>query len=571
MAGGISFKFILSLNGVTSYSLEQLQNLNDEVSKKPSYLHSSAMSKYEKADDFIYEVSSGKYDIQDAETVVFSKVGEPVAAKMTDGTVLTTDEEELKELLEGQRYTDLTKSEREEFEKAIQRNPAHPEKEKIAIRYKDRAKQQKYETEQNTKIVDREVKKQTEKSAKTAVRANTKEDVDRKANAAKQAASAKLKSLQDSVRKRIESEKEKLRSQYNLRPVEKGVRTKVRVNKTSATKAFKSSFKANYGQTGSVVKQKITDFVNKMDISKDMYKIAVTKPANVLVTGKRYKLPKQLQGVSLKQFKKMKDLEMKKIVYFIWRGCLACATYFQILVSNTPMDEDYDYKTTTVTSSRLKYYDKNGNLKDEDTLAKEADVRYSEVTRHHKADTKYVRGDWTIAFRGKVFKAFETEPEKGAATPNYDYVFTKDLFYKKADKKSCEKIADIMFEVTKNSDPLLLLDNTFQENNSNPRMLFLEYGGYYTRKGTPVRGAKYTHGVDETLLTYQAPYGFWEIARAQWDDLVSSGRWAGSIDQYVNFRANKLDVSKVESAAMKTLFEQHPELKKMNKVIGAYK
>ena len=372
-----------------------------------------------------------------------------------------------------------------------------------------------------------------------------------------------LNAARNEYRQKLEAKKEELRAKLAIKGRKQPPVIHTTVRKRSSNTALSSAFaKIPYGKAGSVA------MFNSQRTDEFLTHISATVAADVVVPEKKYKYPKIVQDTTIERFRELKDIEMQKAVFFTYRGCLACATFFQILVSNTPMDEDYTYETEVIGSDRIKYYGKNGKLKNTDTMLKEAKVGTRTVRRKHRADEEYIRGDWTITFRGKTFKAFESAPAKDSESMQIDYTFNEADFYKKSDPAAIERIANVMFELTKDSDDL---SSVWSEHNINPRWLRLEYGGWYTRQTKMARGAKYTHRVDSTLLSYQAPRGFWRVARAQYKALVTSGRWKGSIENYINSNKNKLDVSKIESVAMKSLFELYPDLKRKSHTLGVYK
>lgn len=416
--------------------------------------------------------------------------------------------------------------------------------------------------------VQSEVKRQTRRQAKKDSSANNVKNKVKSTYVAKTAEQKEaLKAKQAAFKALLERKKAQMRRQINSSTAALVKVTPQRtvthaVKSMSADKMLSKSFASiPHGKAGSVSifqPEKTRSF---------MLSVSATVPADVVVPNKKYKMPKIVQDSTIALYGKLKKEEMQKVVFFTWRGCLACATFFQNLVARTPMDEDYSYETDTVRSDRVKFY-KNGKLKSQKELMKDANVRIGTGIRKHKADAEYVRGDWTITFRGKTFKAFESQPAKDSDHISVDYTFTEDLFEKLGDQSSIFKIADTMFELTKDSGDL---SSVWSEFNINPRWQALEFGGWYTHQSKMAQGAKYSHRVDSTLLSYQAPRGFWRITRFEWNELVNTGKWKGSVESYINPRKKKIDVSKVESIAMKSLLEKYPELKNRKTTIGVYK
>lgn len=294
--------------------------------------------------------------------------------------------------------------------------------------------------------------------------------------------------------------------------------------------------------------------------------------ADIIVPNKKYKIPK-ISEPNTSYYKSLAKAEKAKLLFLIFRGCYAAATYFQMLVSNTPVDEDYTYEKEVIVKSRASVYATSkgaygGKVKTKEQLSEDINVRIEKRKVKHKADKHSVRGDWILTFRGKNFKAYETAPEKNSLTANVDYTFSENLFFEKEKKESIEKIADILYEQTKDSDDF---SSTFVKFNINPRWEVLEKGGYINQSEAKF-GSRYAHGVASTKLTYQAPKGFIAITDATWETLINTGKWAGSIDGFINSRRNKLDVSNLNSKLVKEVFKRHPSLKNTSRnFTGVYK
>lgn len=252
----------------------------------------------------------------------------------------------------------------------------------------------------------------------------------------------------------------------------------------------------------------------------------------------------------------------QKFLFGLWYGCLVAATYFQILVSNTPVDEDYSYQTQVAKNKKVAIKDGNGEVLSDSNINKNVNksIYVGMKTRYHKADRDSVRGDWVLTFRGKNFKAYETDPIDKSMHMPISYTFTEDFFVTKSDQSKIYQIADILFEQTIDSEDL---SATFTKTNLNKRWQILEYGGYKNKSEAKV-GAKYgfEHGVDSTHLTYQAPQGFISLTDALWNQLVSSGRWAGTVEGFLRSRKNKFDVSKMKNKFMQELLKDNPDVKK---------
>lgn len=537
---------------------------------------------YDYFDNEIYKLSNGEEDITTVKTV-FSDGFEFYAYEAQDGKIHKINEiEAFKRGFEGKIEDEVVR----EAEEAIRRNSKNPEKEKTASDFPKKQAKKSYSSVRNVNEIEKQRKKDEAESSsfgkKLDVRGNvTINKAARKtASSERKAAEAKVqaKLKEDLVKEKVkykqllEKEKDKYRAQLEQKKQSAiksahGHKLAVRANKTSYKSKLQSARKSiPYGKAGSIsnlqlASDKTYKFINQ-------HIIKVSTPADVLVTNKKYKMPKIVENATIANYGKLKRVEMQKAAYFTWRGCLACATFFQLLVSRTPYDEKYTYTIEGVGSSKPKFFKDKNTIKTAEEALAESNVGIRTYKKTHKPDKSYIRGDWVITFRGKTFKAFETEPAENSKSVQVDYTFTKDLFWKTSDQSAIEKIADKMFELTKDSGDL---SSDWSEDNLNPRWQFLEFGGYYTHESTVAKGAKYTHRVDSTLLSYQAPYGFWRISKYQWEDLVTSGRWKGTVENYVNTRKNKLDVSKIESVAMKNMLAKHPDLKNFVTRIGVYK
>lgn len=267
---------------------------------------------------------------------------------------------------------------------------------------------------------------------------------------------------------------------------------------------------------------------------------------------------------------KLKNLALQKLQYQIWYGCFIAATYFQILVSNTPVDENYSYNTKSVrkkgTIDRYRTEVVDGRKVRRAATAKEMfdDLSISVETRtkHHKADKESVRGDWILSFRGKNFKAYKTKPSKNGDSFTADVTFNENLFTKKADNASISKIAEKLFMATKSNKDLSFEFNTF---NVNPRWEMLEFGGY-EHEDSPVKKGKYTHGLTSGYV-YQAPRGMIAITNGLYKMLTQSGAMKSTVSNFINSSKNKLDVSDMNNRALKMIFKEFPELKKPNKKV----
>lgn len=241
-------------------------------------------------------------------------------------------------------------------------------------------------------------------------------------------------------------------------------------------------------------------------------------------------------------------------------GCVIAASFFQILVSNTPLDEEYDYETeekeTRTRNKRLrgKESDSTGKqttyIKDEWDFQQDVEVfTYKRKRkRHHTPDKESVRLSWNLHYKGRTFTSKELNEQ------------CMNCFAKKADPASIEAIAQYIHSKTKDSP---LTNANFTYDNSNKRWEQLEYGGYTGRNSGPYTGARYgslyQHGVTNGF-SWQAPKGYVRAAEALWNSLAESDFIWGSIATFLNNALTQLDVSKVDSELMQQLMNYNPDI-----------
>jgi hypothetical protein len=260
---------------------------------------------------------------------------------------------------------------------------------------------------------------------------------------------------------------------------------------------------------------------------------------------------------------------------------MAVAKYFQILVANTPMDDEYKYKDfndpTNVYSeeqrarkafirkkleelrTKPKKKKTQEDYKKEAFLLDKLDSFYEQdktnkmgiVTRTHKPDNDYVRGDWVLTFRGVRFKAFQTSRSTDA-----DVYFSKEDFERVDDFNSIVKIAKIIQDNTKDG----VIGGGFKVINNNPRAAMLEYGGYESDNSGPYVGTKYglKHGVNDNYV-WQAPKGFYRLTNAMWNDIakeVKTGKYQSHIHKWITADLSNFSVSDVDSEMVKKLLKK---------------
>lgn len=338
---------------------------------------------------------------------------------------------------------------------------------------------------------------------------------------------------------------------------------------------FKKGMRLN---GANIIEQLITREITASDLSRQTTK-------ELLAAGKLDSLGGD-QVTRLAGFNLAKNVKRARI-----QEELAVAKYFQILVSNTPMDEEYDYQSTEEKFSESqkekwkearakrsewtkKYWAANFDTASskQETLethriAREealAEIRkYDDIaatleaskegfrTRIHKPDDDYVRGDWVLEFRGVKYQAFKTSRDSGASV-----FFDMEDFVTPDDDEAVKRIADVLHNHEGNG----IVGGGFKVKNDNPRAAMLEYGGYEAEDGTPKVGRPYgkEHGV-KNKHTYQAPKGFYRLTNALWNDIAKdakSGRYQSYILKWLKTDLSNFNVSDVNSEAVKKLLRK---------------
>lgn len=245
-------------------------------------------------------------------------------------------------------------------------------------------------------------------------------------------------------------------------------------------------------------------------------------------------------------------------------GCVIAASFFQILVSNTPLDEEYDYESeeeeTRTRNKRLRGKEPDNSgvettyIKDEWDFQNDVEVfTYKRKRkRHHKPDKDSVRLCWNLHYKGRTFTSKELDEQ------------CMNCFAKKADLQSIESIAQYIHLKTKDSP---LTNANFSYDNSNTRWEMLEYGGYSCKDSGPYTGARYgslyQHGVTKGF-SWQAPRGYVRAAEALWNSLAESDFIWSSVAMFLNNAITELDVSKVSSDIMQNLMKYDPDIGSSN-------
>lgn len=215
-----------------------------------------------------------------------------------------------------------------------------------------------------------------------------------------------------------------------------------------------------------------------------------------------------------------------KVIYDIY-GSIVAASFFQILVSNTPVDEVYFYKETRTyeIAGNAMLSEKVEDVDGEDVwvernprdvardMYKNKRTVTKEYWRKHEPDEDSVRNCWEFRYKGVTFRPTDPEFEENSY----------DLFVNKCDAVAIAIIGKIFRDRTANSKSKT--DN-FTYKNTNKRWEQLEYGGYKKdTPGAPWKGrSKYglPHGV-KNQYTYQAPFGYLRLIEAQWNALIDDG------------------------------------------------
>lgn len=278
-----------------------------------------------------------------------------------------------------------------------------------------------------------------------------------------------------------------------------------------------------------------------------------TTPSGITKTIPEERITKEEQIDEIRQVNTLETAMIpkafiKKGIIDEYYGAVVAATYFQMLVSNTPIDEKYSYfeKRIHYGTSKIKLPETMEDYDEADIDKQLENNKKVYLVKHtHVPDKEFIRDFWVLHYKGVEF---------------YSKDYDKRLFEKKSDMKSAYIIAIDIYDRTKN------LENKnidFYAENTNWRYNMLEYGGY-TRDGEANIGSKYgyEHGV-KNKHSYQAPYGMKRLVDGLWNILVTSGRHYGYVSEFLNKNRNKLDVSKIESRIVKMITTDYPEIKQV--------
>lgn len=278
-----------------------------------------------------------------------------------------------------------------------------------------------------------------------------------------------------------------------------------------------------------------------------------TTPSGITKTIPEERITREEQIEEIRQVNTLETAKIpkrfiKKGIIDEYYGAVIAATYFQMLVSNTPVDEKYDFfeKRVHVGASKVKRPKAMEDYNEAEVDKQLEDNTKVYLVRHkHIPDNEYIRDFWVLHYKGMEF---------------YSKDYDERLFEKKSDMRSAHIIAIDIYDRTKN------LENKsveFWAENTNWRYTMLEYGGY-NKDGEASVGSKYgyAHGV-KNKHSYQAPYGMKRMVDGLWNVLVTSGRHYGYVSEFLNRNRHKLDVSKIESRIVKMVTTEYPEIKQV--------
>lgn len=233
--------------------------------------------------------------------------------------------------------------------------------------------------------------------------------------------------------------------------------------------------------------------------------------------------------------------------------CQIAATFFQILVSWTPIDENYSYKARKINKgsspSSLYKVRKDGSISKRQL--KEPNLTSKKVT--HIADEIKVRADWILTVNGINFKAFKSEQAdyndpipRGAVTNQFreeDFIYT-------GDENAIKEITLKIYEKVMKKKPTEI---KWSYKNINPRWELLEKGGYeydtVDENGNPTYHTGlsqygFKHGI-KNHFTYQAPNGFISLTEAYYMNQVGKNR--GYITKFLNNKGFNIDIQDTDS------------------------
>lgn len=313
------------------------------------------------------------------------------------------------------------------------------------------------------------------------------------------------------------------------------------------------------------VRSRTRNLVNKLrrkikDIGENIYKY---KP--YLLTGE------VVRDVSLPVYRVRKEYIFDKYYH-----CYAAATFFQMLVSFTPIDEKYKFSRkyysdsvrigTAIENIENKFrVNKKGEIITKEI--KEPEVRLKTVIKKyvHEPDEVKVRADWILTICGVNFKAFKSKQGQGnKSIPSgaEQNTFNEEDFIYTGDKEAISRIAGKIFEKIKDIDTD---DFTFTYTNINPRWEILEKGGYEkdtenadgSRFSIGLSKYGFKHGVKGNF-TYMAPNGFIAVAESFYKDQVKRNR--GYITRFVNNYVSRMPIiTNPNDPVILRLMKKYPE------------
>ncbi|MCQ2086567.1 MAG: hypothetical protein MJZ37_00625 [Bacilli bacterium] len=238
-------------------------------------------------------------------------------------------------------------------------------------------------------------------------------------------------------------------------------------------------------------------------------------------------------------------------------GNMRAAIFFQLLISNTPVDERYHYEETRVYIKKGKYKktetfegvkferDPEDILSDMVQGAKK--VTYT-IEREHIPDDERVRDYWEFKYKGMTFSMLDS-----------DFQEHDEWFMKPGDLNSIQKVAEVF---TKRVETSKVKSINFTYTNTHPRWERLEYG-YYKKDSGPWQGEgkfQREHGVKDHF-TYQAPKGWIRLIEAQWNQILETGQDSNILAAVIN--AEGFNAATVSDEIIK-------DLKKYESTLGTH-
>ena len=238
-------------------------------------------------------------------------------------------------------------------------------------------------------------------------------------------------------------------------------------------------------------------------------------------------------------------------------GNMRAAIFFQLLISNTPVDERYHYEETRVYIKKGKYkktetekgikFERDAEDILSDMVQGAKKVTYT-IEREHIPDDERVRDYWEFKYKGITFSMLDS-----------DFQGHDEWFMKPGDLNSIQKVAEVFTKRVKTSK---VKGINFTYTNTHPRWERLEYG-YYKKDSGPWQGEgkfQREHGVKDHF-TYQAPKGWIRLIEAQWNQILETGQDSNILAAVIN--AEGFNAATVSDEIIK-------DLKKYESTLGTH-